>query len=267
MTIDPQYSQQLQQAVAVQLPKVVPAADSARLDGLNASINSQTARINTLSIRRGREAAKYGASSSQVKVVDTHLIFATASATAVRSARERAVVTAPTLPPNSASVIGRVVGTDGTGIVGAQVEALDANLSSVKVATTTDGGAYQLILPVGAQGTPSTSVPVQNAGTVVTNVAAVRNVATVAVADGTTTVAGSTAVQAAGTGTSTSAANATTPPAASLTVTLSASAPGRTTLTGTEKLTLQAGTTVVRQLALLPLPVAPLPPPVLHLNG
>jgi hypothetical protein len=185
------------------------------------------------------------------------------------------LVTAPTLPPNSAGVFGRVVGPDGTAITGAKVEALDPNLATIQSATTAEDGAYQLIVPILAQRVPTEPVRILNAGTVAAGATLARSAATLASpAVGAPGIAGSVAGAAAGvtgptagtsaasaTGSGTTDATAAAAPA-SLTVTLRASSAGMATLTSTEHLVLQVGTSVVRQLTLMPLAAAPPPQPV-----
>jgi hypothetical protein len=241
MAIDRAYSDQLRAGVTEQLPKVVPAADSSRVDGLDAAINVGTAHYMALSIGRGRAAAKYGAGSAQVKALDARLNAAAATAVAVRTAREQALVEAPVLPPNSAGVFGRVVGADGAGIAGAVVEALDAKLAPIKHATTQDGGAYQLVLTIGQSGRIGEHEHEHDEHEHDESDFAARDVSASEIA--------------------TAAAPASTAPPPTLSVTLRATAAGQETLRSTEVLTLHVGDTVLRQLTLTARPAPPPPPP------
>jgi hypothetical protein len=262
MAIDRAYTEQLRADVAAQLPKVVPAADSSRLDGFDAAISIETAHYMALSIGRGRAAAKYGAASAQVKDLDARLNAAAARATAVRTAREQALVESPVLPPNSAGVFGRVVDSDGVGIVGAVVEALDAKLAPIQHATTQDGGTYQLVLTVGvssAREAGNTEVgrdsPAAGSSPTAQPAPTTRDSAAVPGPPAATALPPPPPTQPPPT------QPPPAPPPPTLSVSLRATVAGKATLTSPEVLTLHVGDTVFRQLEMTALPSTPPPPP------
>jgi hypothetical protein len=150
MAIDPKYTESVRAAVEQQLPRIVPAADSAHAAGLTAAATIQTAQRMALSVNRARVAAKYGAASDQVGAMDMRLHILTTSMRTVQLAQARAQVQPPSLPAGSAAVFGRVVDGTGAGVQGAAVVALDASGAAVRKATTPADGSYQLVMPVRA---------------------------------------------------------------------------------------------------------------------
>lgn len=164
MPLDPEYADQLQKAVDLQMPKIAPAADRARLEGIDAALTAQSGRAVALTMRKARAAAKYGPDSDQAVASGALLDAHAQAAAATQTLREQAAIDPPELPPESAAVYGRVVGPAGAGIVGAAVVALDANLSGLAKDASREGGAYRLVLslrglkPAGDASTPSVTV-------------------------------------------------------------------------------------------------------------
>ena len=238
MAIDPDHAVQVQRAVETQLPKVVPASDAGRMEGLNATIAFQAARSTALSIGRARAAAKYGAGSDQVRGYDAKITIATATTTGLQVAREKSTAQAPSLPANAAGVFGRVVGPDGIGIVGALIEALDPNGKPVQRAASRDGGAWQLVL----EAPPSPPAP--------------KSASTDSQPDRTTLAAATDGP----TLTAAAAGPGATAAAGAMAIRLRAQATGWATLTATETLTLHAGDVVFRLLTMQPQSSPVVPP-------
>ncbi len=148
MTLDTTYAEQQRQAVAKQLPNIVPAADAARLGGLAAALLIQAAQQSSLTINRARSAAKYGLGSDQVKAMDLTLQACTQTTTVLQTTQTRAQLQAPTVPAGAAGIFGRVVDATGAGIRKATVLAVNQAGAQGGKATTGADGTYQMTLPV-----------------------------------------------------------------------------------------------------------------------
>jgi hypothetical protein len=148
MKVDATYAKQQREAVAEQLPNIVPAADAARLGGLDAALVIQAAQQSSLTINRARSAAKYGPASGQVKAMDLSLQAGAQATKALQIAQTRAQLQAPTVPAGAAGIFGRVVDATGTGIRKAIVVAVNQAGSQSGKATSAVDGAYQMTLPV-----------------------------------------------------------------------------------------------------------------------
>jgi hypothetical protein len=148
MKVDATYAEQQRKAVAEQLPKIVPAADMARLGGLHAALVIQAAQQSSLTINRTRNAAKYGLASDQVNAMDVRLQAGRQATQAIQVAQARAQLQAPTVPAGAAGIFGRVVDAAGTGIGKAIVVAVNQAGSKGGRATSAADGTYQMTLPV-----------------------------------------------------------------------------------------------------------------------
>jgi len=148
MKVDATYAEQQRKAVAEQLPNIVPAADAARLGGLNAALVIQAAQQSSLTINRARNAAKYGPASDQVNAMDVRLQAGTQATKAIQVAQARAQLQAPTVPAGAAGIFGRVVDATATGIGKAVVVAVNEAGSQSGKATSAADGTYQMTLPV-----------------------------------------------------------------------------------------------------------------------
>jgi hypothetical protein len=154
MKLDATYAEQQRKAVAEQLPRIVPAADAARLEGLRVALVAEAAQQSALTIHRARNAAKYGPSSDQVNAVDVRLQTGTQTMQAIQVAQARAQQQAPAVPAGAAGIFGRVVDTTGTGIGKATVVAVDQAGSQAGKATSASDGTYQITLRVRGSKTP-----------------------------------------------------------------------------------------------------------------
>ena len=150
MKLDSTYTEQQRKTVGEQLPKVIPAADGARLSGLSAALALQDSQQSALTINRARNAAKYGPTSDQVGAMDVRLQAGTQAAQEIRLAQTLAQLVPPQVPANAAGIFGRVADENGNGIGKASVGALNQAGAQTAKATTAADGSYQMTVPVRA---------------------------------------------------------------------------------------------------------------------
>lgn len=146
MNLDSTYVDQQRAAVANQLPKIVPAADAARISGLSTTLVLQAAQQGALAINRARNAVKYGPNSSQVEDMDARLQACATLTQSLQVAQARARLQAPSIPAGSAGIFGRVADGSGVGVAKASVVVVGETGAKTNTATTAADGSYQLVL-------------------------------------------------------------------------------------------------------------------------
>ncbi|WP_266182070.1 carboxypeptidase-like regulatory domain-containing protein [Dyella humicola] len=136
------------------MPKIVPAADAARVGCLSTALTLQAAQQGVLAINRARNAVKYGPISSQVSDIDARLRACATLTQFLQVAQARAQLQPPSIPTGAAGIFGRVVDASGAGVANASVVAMENAGAKSNKATTAADGSYLLVLPVTRTASP-----------------------------------------------------------------------------------------------------------------